>query len=61
MLREESGLDVGYGQRDTELPHMIPSDVMVTMEPYGKSPECYRLGAVCHLMLRITTSNTVKP
>ena len=51
VLREESGLDVGYGQIDLDLPLMHPGKISVFMEPYSQDQDCQRLGAVCHLMI----------
>ena len=61
ILREESGLDVGYGQRELDLPPMLPSSAFVSMQPYSRDSDCQRLGAVCHLELKVKTSTTLKP
>jgi len=63
ILRQASGLDVGFGIRDLVLPPMHPSSATVSMKPLSNSNSdaCKRAGAKCHLLLNVATVNTIQP
>lgn len=62
ILRQESGLDLGSGQRFVDLPPMLSNVASVTMAPLKsrEGDECHKTGATCHLIITVRTSNTLK-